>query len=118
MIKLTPEQWVEETKNFLRKENKEHLKKESFSDEDYGYIGVAVCVAEFVKNRIEFVFKAGTKFKCYKAEDINRYKAHICQISTYSLPESAIWINGNQNRLTMKEFVDGIDSGRFELIND
>lgn len=122
MIKLTPEQWVEETKKCLIDQNKVFGKGKAIKANDYKYIGMAVIVAEFVNknasNTIDYVFKAGTKFKCNKMDDVHRFKIPICTITTYSLPESAIWINGNDHRLTMKEFVDGIDSGRFELIND
>lgn len=122
MIKLTPEQWVEETKKCLIDQNKVFGKGKAIKANDYKYIGMAVIVAEFVKNNIgshiDFVFAAGTKFKLNKPEDVVYYKTYSCQISTYSLPEGAIWVNGNQNRITIKDFVDGLDSGRFELIND
>jgi|688.fasta_scaffold239668_6 hypothetical protein len=121
-IRLTPKEWVEETKKCLIDQNKMLGSKKAIRANDYKYIGMAVIVAEFVKqnigNRIDYVFKVGTKFRLNKPEDVTIFKCYTAQISTYSLPEGAIWINGGQNRLTMKEFVDGLENGRFELINN
>ncbi len=120
--RLTPKEWVEETKKCLIDQNKTFGKGKAIKAGDYKYIGMAVIVAEFVKknigNSIDYVFKVGTKFRCNNPDDVKKYLCYKSIITTYSLPEGAIWINGNQHRLTMKEFVDGLENGRFELIND
>jgi hypothetical protein len=54
MIKLTPEEWIAETKKFLVHQNMVILeKKKPILREDYKYIGMAVLVSEFVKNNLE-----------------------------------------------------------------
>lgn len=65
---------------------------------------------------VSFIWSVGVKFKSNKPEDLSRFKCHVSQISAYCVPDNKLWINGHQNSLSISEFVEGVDSGRFEIV--
>jgi hypothetical protein len=66
--------------------------------------------------QVSFVLSVGRKFKSNKAEDLSRFKCHVSQISAYCVPENKLWINGHQHSIFISEFVQGLDNGRFEIV--
>jgi hypothetical protein len=119
-ICLTPDEWVEETKKFLIEQNNKLGRPKAIYNNDCKYIGMAVIVAESVKKQSEFsyVFSVGTKFELTKSNDIVRYESTILLINAYSIASNnlAVCGVGGHFAISITEFIDGLDSGRFKIL--
>jgi hypothetical protein len=112
-IRLTPKEWVEETKKCLIDQNKMLGSKKAIRANDYKYIGMAVIVAEFV-NRIGLVVDVGTKIE-YMTNNNWCKKGQIDTVLTVDYVNNKIRL-GDQF-MSLKGYMENIKNGNFKVIS-
>ena len=113
-IRLTPKEWVEETKKCLIDQNKMLGSKKAIRANDYKYIGMAVIVSEFVGNRIRTILDVGTKIQYMNDNNWNRLGA-IDSVNFVDKENNTVRL-GSQT-MSIKVYMDNIDNGSFKVIS-